>query len=58
MLTKTTLLIIILYYTIIPVIGHNEIADICYSRLRKYDNIYVYGLINSIGQIEIREIYF
>ena len=23
--------------TRIPVIGHNEIADICYSRLRKYD---------------------
>ena len=44
--------------TRIPVIGHNKKADICYSRLRKYDNIYIYGLINSNGQIEIREIYF
>ena len=42
----------------ILIIGHNEIADICYSKLRKYDNIYIYGLVNSNGQIEIREIYF
>ncbi len=44
--------------TKISVIGHNEIADICYSKIRKNDNIYIYGLINSNGQIEIREIYF
>ena len=44
--------------TKISVIGYNEIADICYSKIRKNDNIYIYGLINSNGQIEIREIYF
>lgn len=42
----------------ILVIGYNEIADVCYAKLKKYDNIYIYGLINSKGQIEIREIYF
>lgn len=42
----------------IKVIGYNEIADICYCKMKIYDDIYIYGLLNSNGEIEIKEIYF
>lgn len=43
--------------SVITVKGYNEIADFCYRRLLKNDNINIYGELNSKGEIEILEIY-
>ena len=38
--------------------GYDEIADICYRYLEKDNYVYIYGFINSNGEIEIEKIYF
>ncbi len=38
--------------------AYDEIADICYQYLEKDDYVYIYGFINSNGEIEIEKIYF
>lgn len=38
--------------------GYDEIADIGYQYLEKDDYVYIYGFINSNGEIEIEKIYF
>ena len=43
--------------SVITVKGYNEIADFCYKRLLKNDNISLFGELNSKGEIEILEIY-
>ena len=41
----------------IKIIGHDEIADFCYSRLNKGDSIFIYGMLNENGII-VRKIIF
>ena len=43
--------------SIITVKGYNKMADFCYKRLLKNDNISLFGELNSKGEIEILEIY-
>lgn len=42
----------------IQVLGRNEIADYCFQILEKGSYIYIQGILNTKGQIEIKEIEF
>ena len=37
----------------IYVIGYNNISDYCYKKLKKNDNVFIEGLIDSKGNVEI-----
>lgn len=41
---------------IIKVKGNNNIADFCYNSLQKGRTVSIYGILNSKGEIEIKEI--
>lgn len=43
--------------TIIKVKAHNDIADICYRKLVTGNEIYIEGILETSGEIEIQEIY-
>ena len=40
------------------VIGYNFIADFCYQKLKIGENVFIKGLINNVGEIEIKDIIF
>ncbi len=40
----------------INVIGYNNIADWCYSKLEESDNVFIEGSISTKGKIEIENI--
>lgn len=40
----------------ISIIAYNSIADFCYQKLDKNYNIFIEGLINTVGNIEIKNI--
>ena len=40
----------------ITVIGYNEIADFCYSKLKKNDNIVLQGYLNDKIEVIIKDI--
>ena len=42
--------------SIIKIIGYNEIADYCYSKLRKNNYIFIEGLLNSNYEIILNKI--
>lgn len=42
----------------IQVIAKNEIADYCFQTLEKGRYIYIHGILNTKGQIEIKETEF
>ena len=35
------------------VIGYNKISDYCYQKLKKNNNVFIEGLIDSKGNVEI-----
>lgn len=41
---------------IIKVKGNNNIADFCYRLLQKGKIVSIYGILNSRGEIEIKEV--
>ncbi len=42
--------------TIVKVKGYNEVADFCYSKLKKEDNVFICGELNTKGEINVRDL--
>ena len=42
---------------IVKIKGYDNIADFCYNSLQKGKIVSMYGILNSKGEIEIKEIY-